>query len=101
MRKTQKFCSTSPRATKIKGADGAGISFLKKVKFAMRSEVQQARLTERGSLLCFTTLICHHLSLKDSCARVNNNLGQFCFGKEQIKSVKKPDRANQRLSIDL
>lgn len=94
MRKTQKFCSTSPRAPRIKEVDGAGISFLKKVRFAMKYEVQQARLTERGSLLCFTTLMCHHLSLKDSCTRVNNNLGQFCFGKEQIKSVKKPDQSS-------
>ena len=52
-KRTQMFCSTCPRAPRIKEADRAGISFLKKMRSAMRFDVHNRQDERRGQHILF------------------------------------------------
>lgn len=62
-KRAQVFCSTCPRAPRIKEADRAGISFLKKMRSAMRFDVHNRQDERRGQLILFCSFnISSHLS---------------------------------------
>ncbi|MXQ94558.1 hypothetical protein E5288_WYG008675 [Bos mutus] len=62
-KRTQTFCSTCPRASRIKEADRAGISFLKKMRSAMRFDVHNAQDERRGQHILFYSFnMSSHLS---------------------------------------
>lgn len=62
-KRTQTFCSTCPRASRIKEADRAGISFLKKMRSAMRFDVHHAQDERRGQHILFYSFnMSSHLS---------------------------------------
>ena len=86
VRKTHKFCSAFLGAPKAKEADEQGLASWR--EWGLQWDLKSTTGNINRGAARFVSLTCHHLSLKDSCARANNSLRQLCLGKEQIKSVK-------------